>query len=390
MNAQIKNTGQESEMSDRVVSFIQDPKIAGLAHEFRQALERREVNIGFNAFALVSDVYHRENFHSDIIAAILDPAGDHGHGDRFLGLFLEFLRDHHRCPITPENYKHATVEREPDRMDILIADETNQTAIIVENKINGAPDMHRQLPRYFQKVKARGLECEAIVYLALIQSKEPDRTEWGQDREVINKLLRPVCAYEDAPRDLCNGWLQRCTESSEDSRVTHVIGQYRDLLLKLGSDAMNIPVMEKYYDLLRAGGNFETASALVAMFNDMPAYRCHRLFESVRDNHEPFTAIVPNYGSALLLKGFRIGSNTEIRVDVLNSFPKQSLLIFWSPTDQSLPGRILAELGLESEFPERENSHHAKVFQFPSHDDDLHAFLKTFLQRLRDYKPSAL
>ena len=37
----------------------------------RQINDRQDTSIGFNAFAIVSDTYYRENFHSDIIKVIM-------------------------------------------------------------------------------------------------------------------------------------------------------------------------------------------------------------------------------------------------------------------------------------------------------------------------------
>ena len=57
-------------------------------------LERSRVpSLGFNAFALMSDIYHRENFHSDILCEILNPNGEHKEGKKFLQAFFDLLLD---------------------------------------------------------------------------------------------------------------------------------------------------------------------------------------------------------------------------------------------------------------------------------------------------------
>ena len=45
-----------------------------VASDYRAALRKRDVDIGFNLFALISDLYYRENFHSDILRALIDPS----------------------------------------------------------------------------------------------------------------------------------------------------------------------------------------------------------------------------------------------------------------------------------------------------------------------------
>ena len=63
------------------------------AKNFRRLANKEDVSLGFNAFALVSNTYHRENFHSDILAAILNPLSEHGEGALFLKQFLTFIAD---------------------------------------------------------------------------------------------------------------------------------------------------------------------------------------------------------------------------------------------------------------------------------------------------------
>ena len=53
--------------------------------------KRGAFELGFNIFSLVSDTYYKENFHSEIISALLNPNGAHGEGNLFLMLFIEHL-----------------------------------------------------------------------------------------------------------------------------------------------------------------------------------------------------------------------------------------------------------------------------------------------------------
>lgn len=54
-------------------------------------INRPPEDLGFNPFALMSDMYYRENFHSDIIRAILDPNGPHRENGLFLLSFVNLL-----------------------------------------------------------------------------------------------------------------------------------------------------------------------------------------------------------------------------------------------------------------------------------------------------------
>ena len=113
---------------ERTTSFLNSEEVSKLANEYSKNRANRDVDLGFNAFAIISDIYHRENLHSDVIKAFLDPKGKHGEGDRFLRAFLEYLSaiDTIGARITPENYSNARIEREEGRIDILIADETSK------------------------------------------------------------------------------------------------------------------------------------------------------------------------------------------------------------------------------------------------------------------------
>ena len=97
----------------------------------------------FNLFHVISDLYYRENFHSDLIAFFLDPNANHGYKHLMLDSFI-FLLNKIGCSIDVVNYRDAIVVREEAKIDILIKSESNKRAIIIENKINNAGDMPRQ------------------------------------------------------------------------------------------------------------------------------------------------------------------------------------------------------------------------------------------------------
>lgn len=109
----------------------------------------------FNIILASSELYYRENYHSDIIAAIIK------RGD-FYRMFIRWLNLLHKCvEIDYNNYADIKVEREEGRIDILIKSDASKHCIIVENKINNASDMDRQLPRY--------IETQKKIYLLLMR-----------------------------------------------------------------------------------------------------------------------------------------------------------------------------------------------------------------------------
>ena len=88
----------------------------------------------------MSDLYYRENFHSDIICEFLNPAGSHNEGTTFLFAFIDFINTSFPTlpGISKKNYLNAKAEREYENIDILISDDVSKHCIIFENKINNA------------------------------------------------------------------------------------------------------------------------------------------------------------------------------------------------------------------------------------------------------------
>jgi hypothetical protein len=158
-------------------------KIRRLFYEFSTYIQsskklKKDYNIvnntNFNIFSSISDIYYRENFHSDIIKLILDPLTEKIGNPENIKLFIKTLKK-----INPKLKisigKNITVEREKGRIDVLLYDENNN-AIIIENKINFAGDRYDQIGRYYLTAKNRGLIVNAIVYLTLTPEK---KTRYG-------------------------------------------------------------------------------------------------------------------------------------------------------------------------------------------------------------------
>ena len=81
----------------------------GTLQRYREYIKKNnfEENYPFNIFELISDIYYRENFHSDIIAQLLK-------NEIILKNFLKFIG------VNENAYKNAEVEREESKIDILI------------------------------------------------------------------------------------------------------------------------------------------------------------------------------------------------------------------------------------------------------------------------------
>ncbi len=245
----------------------------------------------FNVFCLVSDLYYRENFHSDVIAFLLNTTENHGYGDKYLSIFISLLQSIGCRTIKQEYYKDAIAVREENKIDILVKSERSKHAIIIENKINNAGDMPRQLPRYYDYV-SQNYQIDAIVYIPLDSSKGPDQSDWtNDDKEHVCPLLKIIPAYDRSHINLVDNWLHQLETISSDIDVLSMIRQYSRLIKILKSNVMDTVILEKFYNYIKVGDNLKTAQSVCNMLDELPCYLAHRIFERYSNNCAPFSKV---------------------------------------------------------------------------------------------------
>lgn len=121
-------------------------------------LERLESMVdAFNIFEALG-VARQELRHSDFLAFLLDPRQPHGLGDRFLKRFLQRALDEFagQAPVTSVGIELLSLDsmipyRERQNIDVLLLDETQRIAVIIENKI-GSGEHSSQLRRYRETI----------------------------------------------------------------------------------------------------------------------------------------------------------------------------------------------------------------------------------------------
>lgn len=87
--------------------------------------------------------------HSNFLAFLLDPSGNHGWGTAFLASFLTEVCGY---PEAEHNLEQVEVLRERDYIDILLIDALNQRIVIIENKIT-SDEGEGQLESYWCAVQ---------------------------------------------------------------------------------------------------------------------------------------------------------------------------------------------------------------------------------------------
>lgn len=216
----------------------------------------------FNFFESISDKWYRENFHSDILYTILNP-DTKGIGEfskkYFIPEFIKYLGIEDSFDCT----KDLEVTLEKGKIDILIQNDTQ--AVIIENKINYAPDMENQLVRYMKYVDEElGIKEYTVVYLTLTGDKEPPLDSYSKDFDEYakklhdEKILKKVCAVNEK-HGLANVFLKNCCKRLEDEMTNTndpelkkkcniasvYIDQYKTLLEHLGGRAYMLSTEKK-------------------------------------------------------------------------------------------------------------------------------------------------
>ena len=165
-----------SERQSSFESLLRDSSLNRLLEEHKAVVKSADKSNAFTVFEIISDLYYRENFHSDLIAFFLNPNQNHGYGTLGIELLMELISRSSGWQLDPANYVDAIVVREEGRIDILIKDECSKHAILIENKMNNAGDMDRQIPRYCDILENQGFTVDAAIYLPMLKYKNPDKS----------------------------------------------------------------------------------------------------------------------------------------------------------------------------------------------------------------------
>jgi hypothetical protein len=338
----------------------------------------------------VSDLYYRENFHSDIISFFLDTKEKHGEGNAFLESFIQMLNKKGK-KIDSSNYFDAVTIREEGKIDILIKSETTKRAIIIENKINNAGDMYRQIPRYYDYVTQNYI-VDAIVYLPLDERKEPDKVGWSnEDKEKVNPLIAVIPAYDKSGKiNLVDNWLHPSILLSDNLDVVSTLRQYSNLITKLNDSIMDTIVLEKFYHELLQEDNLKTAQSIRNMLNELPGYLAARIQMKFSGNCFPFSKIWIYKSQDAVFEG-AILHNVYYKMDIWCYEHGYDVLFWWNP-DNPAYNRITEEEFLQfvnsinslSTFEINPQSKHQCIKHFDFSDEvGLYSFISELLGELK-------
>jgi hypothetical protein len=193
-------------------------------------LEETE-NLPFSLMPIIyRKITNKELLHSEIIATLISDSSGNNKSREFLKLFL--------CAIGVQNdsfgdFKNLKVDTEYTiknrrRIDILIT--WSNYAVIIENKLNNAPDLDNQLMDYVKAIEGKEIiidkeskkvEVLKTVYLPLLQTKKANL-------QIDNKKIEVVNFY---PKDIIE-WLKKCCEKLDKNQAEAVACSNYITLLK--------------------------------------------------------------------------------------------------------------------------------------------------------------
>ena len=232
----------------------------------------------YNIFTLFHGFSDEVNLHSNFIASLLDPNGDHYKGDLFLKLFLE------TCGIDDFGIdtSRATVFKEFKHIDIYISD--GKKHIILENKVY-AKDQPTQIARYIKAIQNKDTEDEDICVLYLHPDGElPDKQSFGDYHARLlgeNASIKfKVISYGNEILE----WIDKC--KNEVSNITDLnvfLSQYKDVIEMIYNRYKRIDEMETANLVEIFKENYTAVSEIANNYQETRKKIIDEFFKNVKD-----------------------------------------------------------------------------------------------------------
>lgn len=143
---------------------MDDSRLLELAKEICEIINRNKV---YNA-NIITELHADENAHSRILRMFLQ-YDDGANRYPILEKFLNIPKI--KCVTRDKKFVNPNFTNEQERIDVLIED-PHSFAIIIENKIKGAPDQEKQLERYIERVKGHCITLDNIYAIYLTDNGE--------------------------------------------------------------------------------------------------------------------------------------------------------------------------------------------------------------------------
>ena len=267
---------QEKDFKKLFTDMSKGYMVAKTEADRQRAMGKHDYNI-FTLFHKFSD---EVNLHSNFIASLLDPSGDHYRGDLFLKLFLE------TCGIGDFGIdtSQSAVFKEFKHIDIYISD--GKKHIILENKVY-AKDQNKQIERYIDTIKTdktEGAKDDDIYVLYLHpDGKLPDNQSFGDYHARLlgenSSIKFKVISYDKEILE----WIDRC--KNEVSNITDLnvfLSQYKDVIEMIYNRYKRIDKMEKANLVEIFKENYTAVSEIASNYQEMRKKIIDEFFKNVK------------------------------------------------------------------------------------------------------------
>jgi len=355
--------------------------------------QKEKKKIGFNIFKTISDTWYRENFHSDIISSILNITENNTKANT--QLFISMLNEiyvYKKLDIQITGFKQPIIEKEIDRIDISIKDEINKKAIIIENKINNAGDQFRQIPKYIKKLEEKRYSISSIIYIPLTKGKIPKTVNWTEtEKDIINKKLLIIPAYEKNVPNLCENWLEKIMLNSNSIDVISTIRQYSKLLKHLTAEYMDRVLMQDFIETMRKDNNFQIAKIIQSSLENLREFQAWEIKNNFEEKGKPIfnqiqSFVYKNVGRAKFENFIKNNENLYLIFSV--SCLGEKYVVKLDNTKKEKSGnneieKIIDKCNLVSDFEKHSEFNYSKTFEFPKEETAMNELITKLLDNLQ-------
>ncbi|PTY39727.1 hypothetical protein [Brachyspira hampsonii] len=337
----------------------------------------------FNIFELISDTYYKENFHSDIIAKLLEH-------ETVLKHFLDFIK------IDASKYLNNdySVVREKNKIDILIKTNTDTNCIIIENKLRWAKDMNEQLSRYYNNCLENNLEVDKIVYLSPDILKQPTSQSI---KDIPKEKIEIIYGYDGENEDfytkVIENSLNDFIENNEAKEWILLADHYLKILRETGVTKMDKLTQDFYNEIIKNTDEYEKIKLIVDMYNNLIVTRINNLvskFQGANCDNECFYRDFEskkrglNYAIDIYIYNDYSCFNLFSRGENTGDDPK--LIKKWKQDNKDIEAWLKKHNLFDDTFYFEDRW--KKEFKFPQQEKELYDFTEKVIRLLEEYVES--
>lgn len=286
--------------------------------KIKEIEDQLKIDENFNIFTAIAEKYRHENLHSDLLKVILGNEKNNIGNSEIFSKFLEYIKIKDRenyfsdydsikfereYPIAiPLKSKDEEDKKENNGfIDLLIHDD--KACIIIENKINGAPDQPNQLGKYYMHMKIKEKkEVLKIVYLTREQNIDQSifnkynfseyTSEYNNKESIINEindlLITLPCVTMEHNKKNFTKFLETVKgelDNTTDKNTKEVfIEQYKSLVKSIGGQVlMNEPEKELIKEIMGDQNKIRAAQIFNTTWNRRAGIIAESLLENITD-----------------------------------------------------------------------------------------------------------